>query len=75
MERAITDIENGSVQSLPLNERGDLYLGKMFTSKARGATWKKLQKGVISNYLKNKQSRDKKVLDSLINNFSNIKAP
>ncbi len=73
MERAIKDIENGTVRSVPLTEKGKLYLGKMFTSKRRGVTWKKIQQGVIPDYLKNKQARDKKVIDRMINNFSNVR--
>jgi len=74
MERAINDIEHGTIRSVPLTEKGDLYLGKMFTTKIKGATWKKLKHGVIPDYLNNKQSRDKKVLDSMINDFSNASA-
>ncbi len=72
MERAINDINDNTVTSTPLTEKGTLYLGKMFTPKLRDATWKKIRQGVISDYLKNKQTRDKKVLDGMINNFSEI---
>ncbi len=73
MERAINDIKECTVKSSPLTEKGNLYLGKMFTPKLRDATWKKIRQGVIPDYLKNKQARDKKVLDSMINNFSNAR--
>lgn len=73
MERAINDIKDGTVKSVPLTETGTLYLGKMFTPKLRDATWKKIRQGVISDYLKNKQARDKKVLDSMINDFLDVR--
>ncbi len=73
MERAINDIEDGTVRSVPLTEKGNLYLGKMFTPKLRDATWEKIRQGIISDYLKDKQARDKKVLDGMINNFPDVR--
>jgi len=72
MERAIRDIENGAVHPTALLAKGDLYLGDTFTSKKRDATWRKLRKGIISEYLNNKDGRDKKVLDEMVNDFNNV---
>lgn len=73
MERAIRDIENGTVRSVTLTEKGELYLGKMFTPARRGATWKKIRRGVIPDYLNNRQARDRKVLNGMINDFSKVR--
>jgi methionyl-tRNA formyltransferase len=72
MEKAIMDIADGTIKSTVLSEKGDLYLASMFTSRKRDATWGKLRKGVIRDYLSDKESRDKKVLGRMINNYHNI---
>ncbi len=72
MEKAIKDIENGTARSTPLTEKGDLYQGKMFTPKTRNATWKKIRQGVIPEYLNNKQARDKKVVNTIINHYTDL---
>lgn len=70
MERAIRDIESGTIRPTALAEKGDLYLGSMFTPAKRDATWKKLRKGVIADYLRTRESRDRRVLERMINPFT-----
>jgi methionyl-tRNA formyltransferase len=69
MVQAVKDIENGSIRPTALQHKGDLYLGNMFTPGKRDATWKKLRKGVIADYLRCKETRDKVVLESMINHY------
>jgi len=62
MVRAIGDIQEGKVHKIPLQQKGDLYLGSMMTPELRSKTWKNVERGVISDYLKDKVGRDKKAL-------------
>lgn len=73
MVQAINDIQNENLKSIRLAKKGDLYLGSMFDLKMRESTWKKVRKGVIKNYLSNKQARDDKVLAEMINIFPSSK--
>lgn len=69
MERAIRDIEQGKMCSTALSEKGALYLGSKFTSKMRDATWRKVRRGIVAEYLQHKEARDMPVLARMINNF------
>ena len=72
MERAINDIKNDTVHRTALSKKGDLYLAYMFTSRKHNATWRKLRKGIISDYLNNKGDRDKEVLNQIVNDFQTV---
>ncbi|MEQ9546515.1 MAG: formyl transferase [Marinobacter sp.] len=72
MIRAITDIEQSRDQRTKLDSKGQLYLHDMFDVGAKRATWRQVRKGVISNYLSNKNARDQLVEESLINDFSKL---
>jgi len=69
MEQAIRDILAGTAKASPLIEKGDLCLGRMFTPRIKRITWEKVQRGVITDYLKNKSDRDKVILAGMINPY------
>ncbi len=69
MVKAIENISDGVVQSVPLPECGELYLGRQYTHRIKAATWRKLNRGVIESYLANRAERDEKVLGGLLNEF------
>jgi methionyl-tRNA formyltransferase len=73
MELAIKDIQNDSIHAAPLPVKGKLYLASMYTPRRRDQTWRKLRKGVITRYLKDKEVRDEMVLGQLINNYHDIR--
>jgi len=62
MIRAISDIENNKVKDYPLEENGSLYLLKMVTPEIIKKAMKNIDGGVIAKYIKEKSSRDKKVI-------------
>ena len=70
MEQAVKDIERGSIRATKLEIKGDLYLRRMFTPAVESATWKKIRRGLITDYLDNKENRDKRVLSQIINDFN-----
>lgn len=67
MIRAITDIEHSRCQRTSLESKGRLYLHDMFDVSAKRATWRQVRKGVIVDYLSDKNTRDQFVKESLIN--------
>ncbi|WP_417531864.1 formyl transferase [Marinobacter lipolyticus] len=69
MIRAITDIEQSRCQQTSLESKGQLYLHDMFDVSAKRATWRQVKKGVILDYLSDKNTRDQFVKESLINEF------
>ncbi|AZT84093.1 formyl transferase [Marinobacter sp. NP-4(2019)] len=69
MIRAIKDIEQSRCQRTRLESKGWLYLHDMFDVNAKRATWRQVRKGVISDYLSDKDARDRLVNESLINDF------
>jgi len=73
MEQSIMDIQHNIQKPIQLSQKGKLYLEYMVTRKIRHLTWAKLSKGVLSDYLKNKQERDKKVLSVLDNLYQGNK--
>lgn len=70
MVRAVSDIEQSRCQAIKLETKGRLYLNDMFDSKAKRTTWQRIRDGVISDYLADKATRDKRITASLINEFS-----
>lgn len=72
MIRAITDIEQSRCQRTRLNSKGRLYLHDMFDVGAKRATWRQVRKGVIPDYLSNKNARDQLIKKSLINDFCKL---
>ena len=70
MIRAIQDIEQGNCNSVRLERKGRLYLYKDFNVKAKRATWRGIEGGVIEQYLSDQQRRDERVRETLINDFS-----
>lgn len=69
MIRAIKDIEQSRCQRTRLESKGRLYLHDMFDVNAKRATWRQVRKGVITDYLSDKDARDQLVNESLINDF------
>lgn len=69
MTRAIQDIEESKIKSTPLHQKGTLYLGRLYDTKARSRAWKNIRKGVVQKYLANKQERDKAPLAMMQNVF------
>jgi len=69
MSQAILDIQNNQHNPVQLKKKGRLYLEHMTTPKRRRQTWAKLSKGVVCNYLANKEHKDKKVLSLLVNTY------
>ena len=69
MVSAIDMIEQGTIKSSPLPRLGTLYLGSQFDARRREITWKKLESGVLIDYLNNKKVRDKPVDSLIINEF------
>ncbi len=67
--QAIFDLQEGKTKSEPLLQKGDLYLGKMYTHKIKVATWKKMRKSIIKDYLADKARRDKEVRAIMMNVF------
>jgi folate-dependent phosphoribosylglycinamide formyltransferase PurN len=61
MLKAIDNIQNNTVKSYPLKEKGSLYLDKMMTPDIHRQAWEKTEAGIISRYLEEKDVRDKKV--------------
>jgi methionyl-tRNA formyltransferase len=61
MLKAIDDIQNNTIKSYPLKEKGTLYLNKMMTPYIHRRVWEKAEAGTISRYLEEKDVRDKKV--------------
>jgi len=52
MVRAINEIEAGTIVSHPLTRKGKLYLQKKVTPEVIAATWKKVEDGLIRDYVK-----------------------
>ncbi len=52
MIRAIEDIESGTARSFPLEKKGRLYTQKMVTPEIIDSTWKKVESGVIREYVR-----------------------
>ena len=57
MLRAISDIQNGTVKSYRLEQKGKLYLNKMMNISVIDAAWKNVEANVITDYLNHKDSR------------------
>lgn len=70
MIRAIRDIEEGRCDAVPLKRKGRLYLYENFDVKAKRATWRGIEDRVIEQYLSDKQRRDERVKETLINDFN-----
>lgn len=62
MIAAITDIRTGKVHRYPLEIRGRLYLGKLVTPEILQLAWLNTQRGVIRDYLADKDTRDAVVI-------------
>jgi len=73
MCRAVNDIESQSVKSYPLNQKGDLYLGKMVNGEVISKAWDNIERGILADYLKEKERRDRPVLELMRGSFSSIK--
>jgi len=73
MEQAILDIQNNTHKPAPLKQKGKLYLDYMTTPRIRRLTWEKLSKNIMNNYLNNKEERDKKILELLVNTYQTDK--
>jgi len=69
MLRAISDIQNGTVKSYRLEQKGKLYLKKMMSISVRDEAWKNAESNVITNYLNDKNSRDKAVQSIMMGVF------
>lgn len=69
MAQAIQDMQYGKSKSAPLQEIGDLYLGRTYTSQAKAATWKSIRRGVKKITYPTKNNRDKEVLTMMMRIF------
>lgn len=58
MIAAIEEILAGRVRSYPLEVKGRLYLGKMMTPEVLQKAWANTERGVIKEYLAEKDARD-----------------
>jgi len=58
MARAINEIEAGTIVSHPLTKKGKLYLQKKVTPEVIAATWKKVESGLIRDYVKKVSEAD-----------------
>lgn len=58
MVRAINEIEAGTIISHPLTRKGKLYLQKKVTPEVIDATWKKVEGGLIRDYVKKASGAD-----------------
>jgi len=70
MVSAITDIQAGKVQRYPLETKGRLYLGKMVTPEILKQAWSNTERGVIREYLADKDARDAAVVPLMRGVFS-----
>lgn len=65
MVAAIGDIRAGTVRRYPLELKGRLYLGKMVTPDMLQQAWANTERGIIKDYLSNKDARDALVIPLL----------
>lgn len=70
MVAAITGIQAGSVCRYPLETRGRLYLGKMVTPEILQRAWSNTARGVVREYLADKDARDAAVVPLMRGVFS-----
>lgn len=75
MLQAMTDIENGTVDPRPLSRKGDLYSRRMFTPAIRTQAWRKIEQGLIADYLSEKHRRDRRVKEILTNDYRSARNP
>lgn len=59
MIKSINEIGNGVVRSYPLRQKGRLYLSKQVTPEVVRDTWKRVEAGVIRDYLRDQTARKK----------------
>lgn len=72
MVQAVSDLEQRRCHSVSLTTKGRLYLNDSFTTRVKRNTWRRIQAGVLSDYLANKSERDQRVETALINDFSKV---
>lgn len=72
MIQAVSDLEQRRCHSVSLTTKGRLYLNDSFTTRVKRNTWRRIQAGVLSDYLANKSERDQQVETALINDFSKV---
>jgi folate-dependent phosphoribosylglycinamide formyltransferase PurN len=65
MIKAVNDIENDAVESYPLVSKGKLCLNKSVTPEIIRAVQKRVASGVIPEYLREKDERDRQVIEVL----------
>jgi folate-dependent phosphoribosylglycinamide formyltransferase PurN len=70
MVAAITDIRAGRVHRYPLETKGRLYLGKMMNPEILQQAWSNTDRGVIREYLADKDARDAAVVPLMRGVFS-----
>lgn len=59
MIKSINEIGNGVVRSYPLRQKGRLYLSKQVTPEVVRDTWKRVEAGVIRDYIRDQTARKK----------------
>lgn len=69
MTRAVQDIQEDKCRSVAPAQKGKLYLGKMYDSKAMDRAWRRVRQGVIEEYLADKVRRDRPVREMMVNVF------
>ncbi|WP_421921552.1 formyl transferase [Marinobacter salarius] len=69
MGAAIEDLRDDRLAAVELQQPGALYTRSMFTPQVLKETWRQFERGVISDYSKNKCKRDVPVIRGLINEF------
>lgn len=72
MIQAIKDIEQERCKSVPLNKKGSLYLYDNFDLRAKRAAWRAIKNRVIEQYLTDRERRDARVTEALINDFGQL---
>ena len=65
ISKALKEIQAQTVQSYSLPIIGKLYLSQYVTPKVIKKSWKQIEKGVISKYLRKKDNRDQRVNELL----------
>lgn len=73
MVAAITDVQAGTAHRYPLEVRGRLYLGKMMAPEILQQAWSNTERGVIGDYLSDKDARDAVVIPLMRGVFSESK--
>lgn len=67
---AISDFETHDRQAIPLTVRGRLYTNDMFDLRAKRRTWREIENGVLTDYVRNRDARDQRVRQALLNEYS-----